>query len=124
MILSTLLFLACHPAPTLLVADDGFLDAAIVPPENVTRGTFLSPHATLSVPIHLHANDPTVVQVLGSGTTDLDADLFDEKGQRVALERGPEDRAWFEVIVPEARTYTLRVRNLGPWTNDVLVTLR
>jgi len=64
---------------------------------------------------------PAVIQVRGSGATNLDVYHFDVNGDRVAAEGGPSDVATVHLYVPFTQTLTLVVRNRGNRSNAYYV---
>jgi hypothetical protein len=64
---------------------------------------------------------PAVIQVRGSGATDLDVVLYDVNGELVASDDGPSDVATVHWYVPYTQTLTLVVHNRGRRANGYYV---
>ncbi len=64
---------------------------------------------------------PAVIQVRGSGASNLDVYLYDVEGDRVAADEGQSDVATVHWYVPYTQTLTLVIRNRGERANGYYV---
>lgn len=63
--------------------------------------------------LYFSGSEMAVVQVRGTGTSNIDIVLLDVNGDRVAADEGPSSTATVHWYVPYTQTLTLLVRNTG-----------
>jgi hypothetical protein len=84
-------------------------------------GASVAAGATRRHQLHFTGPEAAVIQVRGSGSTNLDLYLYDVNGDRVAVDEHPSDVATLHWYVPYTQTLTLVVRNRGRRANGYYV---